>query len=44
MEAGIVNTLWDIEDLYENVIEQENQRKSIAKYKKLGLKISEESR
>jgi len=29
MEAGVVNTLWDIEDLYQNVIDAENHRKSI---------------
>lgn len=40
MEAGIVGDLWKIEDLYENVMEADEHRNSIAKYKQLAKKLN----
>ena len=39
MEAGIVNELWKIEDLFEHVTQADEHRKSIAKYKRLARKL-----
>ena len=39
MQAGLVDRLWTFEDLFEAVTEQERERVSMARYKRLAEKL-----
>jgi IS1 family transposase len=42
MSAGLVDTLWSLEDLYDAVMEHDHHERTIAKYRRLGERMRRE--